>query len=467
MQDPLTSYLTANRRQLLLAAGALIVAIAVLDWLTKPYLSLGFLYLFAIMMVAGVLRRWQTVAVALVCAVLQEAFSNLPEHEAVARLILSSTGFVGTGLLFGEVVRNRRTILKHVAELEDQMRLRRDAEDQLRVLVESSPAAIVVIDSGGTILHANEAAQQLFAPGARALVGQSIRGYLPSLQAAVQTHPSQVFRTVMQCRGQRDNRETFLAGVWFSTYTTISGPRLAAVVVDLSEDLQSRDELSLDHLLKHARVVMSAITHEIRNLSSAARMVHTNLSRVKELEANEDFRALNTLIQGLENVSALELQSSAAQNAGGVELTPVLDEVRVLIDTAYRDSGIEVEWAIPERLRLVRADRYGLVQVFLNLAKNSQRAMQSAATKQLTVQAFQEPHRVVIRFQDTGPGIATPENLFRPFQRDAEFTGLGLFVSRAVMRSFGGDLVYEPRPRGCCFAVMLPVFAPVEMTVNA
>ena len=49
------------------------------------------------------------------------------------------------------------------------------------------------------------------------------------------------FRTVMQCRGQRADGEAFLADIWFSTYRTSVGSRLAAMVVDTSEDLaQSR-----------------------------------------------------------------------------------------------------------------------------------------------------------------------------------------------------------------------------------
>jgi signal transduction histidine kinase len=62
---------------------------------------------------------------------------------------------------------------------------------------------------------------------------------------------------------------------------------------------------------------------------------------------------------------------------------------------------------------------------------------------------------VVVRFEDTGVGVANPQNLFRPFQQDAKATGLGLYVSRTLMKSFGGDLLYEERNPGCCFAVVL------------
>ena len=62
---------------------------------------------------------------------------------------------------------------------------------------------------------------------------------------------------------------------------------------------------------------------------------------------------------------------------------------------------------------------------------------------------------VVVRFRDTGPGVTNPEYLFKPFHPDAHSTGLGLYVSRAVLRSHGGDLRYEPCPDGSCFVVQL------------
>ena len=466
MKDPLSIYAPANRARLIVVAGLLISAIAVVDWATKPYISLGFLYLFPIMILGGFLSRAQILGVALVCAVLQEAFSNLPENEAVVRLLFSSAGFVGTGLFVSELIRNRRIAMTHVEELEGQIKLREDAEEQLRSLIESSPAAIVTIDSGGNVILANEAAQQLLAPEGKPLQGQKINSYLPALQPVLQTQQPRVFRTTLQCTGKRSDGEVFLAGVWFSTYSTISGPRLAAIVVDLSEDLRNREDLSLDYLLKNTRILMSAVAHEIRNLCGAVLVVHKNLSRVKELGWNEDFKALGNLIQSLERVSALELGSSSAQNGEVVELTSVLDELRILIETAYHESHIQVQWDIQESLPLVWADRFGLIQVFLNLAKNSRRAMASTGTKRLRIAAREEEGTVTIRFVDTGTGVASPENLFRPFQRGAESSGLGLYVSRAIMRSFGGELSYEPRSEGCCFAVLLPLRNTEEEAVN-
>jgi two-component system, LuxR family, sensor kinase FixL len=450
-------YTEGNRKRFLVAAAILIVAIAVVDWQTKPFISIGFLYLFPILLIAGFLPRWQITVVALVCAVLQELFSELPSNEAITRLLMASAGFVATGLFVSEIIRNRQVTLNHLKEVETQIGLRKEIEEQLQVLVESSPVAILTIDSAGVVLLANEASQTLLAPGSESIVGQPIVEFLPALQAAVQTQRLQQFRTELRCRGKRKNGDAFLAAVWFSTYTTVRGPRLAAIIVDLSEDLRDREDLSLDHLLKNTTILMSAITHEIRNLSGAVLVVHKNLSRLPGLQNNEDFRALGTLIEGLGKLSSMELRPAVDQHLDAIELSSVLDELRVLLEPSYREAGIEVVWRLHHELPLVIGDRYGLAQVFLNLSLNSHRAMESTHKKQLTISSDVEADTVVIRFEDSGVGLSSPDGLFRPFQQGADATGLGLYVSRAILRSFGGELLFEPRAEGCCFAVRLTI----------
>jgi len=455
--DILTMYSRTNRKILLFAAVVLTCMIAVVDWYTRPFISIGFLYLFPMMLISGIFKRWQIIAASVVCAVLQEFYSNLPLDNAIPRLIFSWLGFAGTGLFLFELLRNRRSVLAHLDEVESQSRQRREAEEQLQMLVDSSPAAILTVGASGEILLANEAAQELFNADVDDLPGKSISRYIPALYTALRSGQSRLYRTAIQCRAQRADGKPFLAGTWFSTYRAESGGnRLAAIVVDLSEELTNREDLSLDYLLKNARILMSAVSHEIRNLAGAALVFHQNLSRVEALKGNEDFEALGTLIQGLEKLSSMELTAGASdQDRQTVELAPVLDELRVLIETVCRDSDIELEWAATDQSRSVWADHYGLIQVFLNLLKNSRRALESVSEKRIKISTVHEERSVIIRLQDTGPGIPDPQILFRAFQRDAEATGLGLYVSRALMKSFGGDLSFEPAEHGSTFVVTL------------
>src|SRR5439155_22807260 len=92
-----------------------------------------------------------------------------------------------------------------------------------------------------------------------------------------------------------------------------------------------------------------------------------------------------------------------------------------------------------------RANHSGLLQVFLNLAQNSGSVLRGRPEARLRIAAYELAESVVIRFSDNGPGISSAERLFQPFQPGASSTGLGLFVSRAIIRTFGGELHHTQR----------------------
>jgi C4-dicarboxylate-specific signal transduction histidine kinase len=81
--------------------------------------------------------------------------------------------------------------------------------------------------------------------------------------------------------------------------------------------------------------------------------------------------------------------------------------------------------------------------------------MEGRSDGRLAIQAGAHNGSVAIRFKDSGTGVANPERLFEPFQPGAQATGLGLYVSRAFVRAFEGDIEYEPQATGSCFAVSL------------
>ena len=74
-----------------------------------------------------------------------------------------------------------------------------------------------------------------------------------------------------------------------------------------------------------------------------------------------------------------------------------------------------------------------------------------------------ESDLVAVHFRDSGPGVAQPDELFHPFHSGAHSVGLGLYISRAILRSHGGGLRYDPDGPGSCFTVELwPVENQVE-----
>jgi two-component system, LuxR family, sensor kinase FixL len=452
-----STFVFGSRRTAALICISAIALVAVLDWRASAEMPLGFLYLFPMLIAGSSLNRWQIAGVAGVCTLLAELFDEFPwgGGSGLPRDILYFAAFSCTGLFVHEVMRRRELSVRYMREIESEMTARREAEEQLKILVDSSPAAIFTADPQGRVLLANNAAHRLFGVPAGTLPGQPVSTYLPSLiNVPAPDYNHQAFRTAMQCQGRRADGEVFQADVWFSTYLTSAGSRLAAMVLDTSEDLRMREESNLHQLSVGSRILVSAVSHEVRNVCGAIALVHENLTRSGQLAGNKDFEALGTLVLALERIAAMDLRQTATQ-ATVIDIRALLDELRIVVEPSLRDAGVTTRWNIQKDLPAVWADRQSLMQVFLNLVKNSERAMEDKEEKQLTIAAGCQGTGVAIRFTDTGGGVPFPERLFRPFQREAQSTGLGLYLSRAFMRSFRGDLRYEPESAGSNFVVEL------------
>ena len=79
----------------------------------------------------------------------------------------------------------------------------------------------------------------------------------------------------------------------------------------------------------------------------------------------------------------------------------------------------------------------------------------NADVKRIDISASVGNGVVSVRVTDTGPGIGSVPKLFQPFQQGAESTGLGLYISRAFVRSFRGELRHDPSMPGCSFVIEL------------
>jgi signal transduction histidine kinase len=148
------------------------------------------------------------------------------------------------------------------------------------------------------------------------------------------------------------------------------------------------------------------------------------------------------------------MQQSINQ-AADVDLGVLLDELRIVISPMLEEESIEARWFVEPPLPPVWADRSSLMQVFLNLVTNSIRALSTHDKRILSVTAKAEGNRVQVEFADNGGGVTHPEQLFRPFQDGAQSSGLGLYLSRAFLHSFGGEIRYVALPDGACFIVNL------------
>jgi PAS domain S-box-containing protein len=434
-----------GKARVLSVAGAMVVGIAVADWAAGTRFSLGPLYMLPMVLAATVLAPWQLPILALLCALLRLWFDlpKPPPVELSLRFVFAFLAYTGASLFVAALIRNR------------------ELEEQLKNLVESSPAAVLTTDDSGVVLAANRAANALFlVPQKQTLAGKNIRDYVPLLcDALTLAGRPEGFRTEAQCQGRRENGDIFQAHVWFSSYLTVQGARLAAIVVDSSEEMRDREEQGLRQLMIGNRIAAAAVSHEVRNFCSAISLLCGN-ARARQGIAREDLQRLSTLVEGLEHIASWDLQSKVQDSLEQVSLQEVLDDLRIVIEPDWQEIGGGIRWNFPSRLPIVLADRHGLLQAFLNLAKNSHRAVQDSEVRQLVIGVSAQSRTASISFEDTGPGVLDPGRLFAPFQPGANGAGLGLYVSRALVRSYGGDLRFDRTTSGARFRIEVPVVQP-------
>ena len=453
------SWWTPKVRVLVLAV-AMLVGLMTLEWFVHLEYSLGIFYVFPIIAAATVLSRSELIVAACVTALLRGTFTTVPTLiEYWLRFAMATIAYAGVGLLVIEVTQRRSRLVDALERLREEQARRFRAEDNLRLLAESSPAGIVTLGATGDVLSVNHAFVEMIgfsAPGE--VTGRAIQEQVPVLASALRRSPSdRPMRASTTSWARRVNGQLFPITLWFSTYGEGPSRCLAGIVVDTSEEVRDREREAFRHFLDYNRLLAGAVTHEIRNMCSAIRVVTTNLARRQDLQDDADFRALSSLVDGLGQIAAFELRDGAVSAARGTtDLHQVLDQLRVVIEPDWTDLEASIRWNLADETFRVPADPHALLQVFLNLTQNSLRACQDREAPTLDIWARREQAVVVVSVIDDGPGVRDPGILFHPFRPDADGSGLGLYISRALVRSYGGDLRFVPREHGCRFDVVLP-----------
>ena len=109
----------------------------------------------------------------------------------------------------------------------------------------------------------------------------------------------------------------------------------------------------------------------------------------------------------------------------------------------------------------VHADEKLLSQVLINLLKNAMQALEGQADGKIRMEVDTEKNQLLIRVTDNGPGVPSDliEDIFVPFfTTKATGSGIGLSLSRQIIRMHGGELSVASQPyRETCFTVSLPV----------
>lgn len=225
--------------------------------------------------------------------------------------------------------------------------------------------------------------------------------------------------------------------------------------------------------------LMRVLTHEIMNsitpivsLSDTLLSYYqtNNVSRhakdITDTTIEKTIRGLETIKSQGQNLiyfteSYRQFSCLKQPEFNNFSLTTLIKNIQILYqdDLWQQHIKFSIDFFQPE-IRIC-ADEKMLSQVMINLLRNAIQAFTEQSNKAIRVEVYNKECMLCIKVTDNGPGIPSNliEDIFIPFfTTKAHGTGIGLSLSRQIVRMHGGELSVISLPyRETSFTISLPL----------
>ncbi|MBR57472.1 MAG: hypothetical protein CMH54_05360 [Myxococcales bacterium] len=225
----------------------------------------------------------------------------------------------------------------------------------------------------------------------------------------------------------------------------------------------ARDTLVRSEQLAQAGVMAAGIAHEVGNPLGIV-SGYLDLLNAPDVTPEEQSQYITRVQNGLGRINqTLRNLLDFSRHEGelsppNADISAVLVQILELIRPQLRFENIHITTEIEETLPRVNIAAGHLEQVLLNLIINAGDAI--GGDGNVTLKAEQDGEMVRLLVMDDGPGISTDvgDRIFDPFvttKAPGKGTGLGLFVCRNLITSYGGEIRLVHQVNGACFEIML------------
>lgn len=234
----------------------------------------------------------------------------------------------------------------------------------------------------------------------------------------------------------------------------------------LSELQIARNEAIVSERLAVVGELAAGVAHELRNPLTSVKLLIQTAPRDRTGILLEDRQAqvvLHEILRMEETIQGLlDFARPPPLNRVVHDLRDTIQRALNLIEGRAAHEGIRIQPRLPEAPLLVDGDPEQLHQVFVNLLINGIESMSHEGTLSVSAGPTESGGRSCeLVVADRGTGIPQDRltRIFEPFVTTKERgTGLGLPVSRRIVREHGGKILASNRPDGgAVFTVQLPL----------
>ena len=399
------------------------------------------------------------------------------EFEALVSLAgIQLDGYPAAVVIVRDITEQQAVLAQLHASLEQQSRMYRDAEvarSETRAIIEATSEGIAVISASAGITAADRRFADVFGVRPEDLVDHDI-GALEALATRAFRRPD-AFLQLLSLDVNAGRRRALMRQTWPQErdLEVLSAPVEATDSRSVSRIFLLRDVTAEAELDRVKSDFVSTVAHELRTPLTAI-LGFSDLILAGAVDGPESLAddlviirnnalRLNELVDDLLDVSKVEAGAIQLEMKA-VQLADVVRNVVRSVAPAFSSKGQPLQVDLPPDLPTVQGDRGRLEQVVANLLTNANKYTLPGG--EVRVYAEVTDRSVALAVADSGVGLTLEEQarLFSKFFRarnsatqDVGGTGLGLVITRSLVRQHGGDITVESRPgRGSTFTVVLP-----------
>jgi two-component system nitrogen regulation sensor histidine kinase GlnL len=239
-----------------------------------------------------------------------------------------------------------------------------------------------------------------------------------------------------------------------------------------------KEDSQFDSLL----YILGSIAHEIKNPLSGIKGAAQILKKISQnSEAEECTNLILKESERLNSVLNNYLTMTKKPVFHKINIHEILEQAIIIMKSELKKNKITVNRLYDLSLPLLSGDEGKLLQVFINLMKNSIDAMKISKNRCLKIftkpsdeymmiyedgllenkKKIKKQRFVLIGIEDTGVGIAKSDinKIFLPFYtKKKDGTGLGLAISKRIINDHGGMIKVKSNiSKGSTFSIYIPI----------
>jgi PAS domain S-box-containing protein len=361
---------------------------------------------------------------------------------------------------------------------------RKKAEERFRLVVESAPNAMILINQDGVINFINKQTEILFGYERSELVGKKLEMLLPERFSSQHTTHRNDFFKKPQTRSMGKGRDLFAkrkngtevqVEIGLNPIETAEGQLVLASIIDITERkiqeiiLKKQVELEIKNkeLEQFAYVASHDLQEPLRTVSNYMQIFEEDYlahldddARKYITSVNNATKRMSTLVKALLEFSRLGRNSKLAH----VNCFKLIDNVVSDLQTLIKSTNAIIHVAEMPNLNLYEIETR---QLFQNLILNAIKFRKKNTTPEVHIYTMKVNEKWQFSVRDNGIGI-TPahfERIFDIFQRlhthdEYEGSGIGLANCKRIVELHQGEIWVESTlGEGATFNFTIPHLA--------